>query len=168
MSTDPVTYNPQSGNYIAADGRVYNVVDMLGSGTPINEQVYDVNQYAPKCGLVLGSDGRMYDLPQLLLALAAKRENAQPKDSAAESAERKRLALLRASDPAMTLDRLGLTVPEGTTFKAWEPFLTRLGDALTGDVARYRQALRDLPKRPDWPNTPPEDWPQAPEGMNEN
>ncbi len=164
MSNEPVSMNPQCGNYIASDGRIYNVVDLLGGGTPVNNRVYDVRQYAPKCGLVLGSDGRVYDLPALFLAAAARHEAAQA-ESTEPTNEAKRMALLRASDRAMALDRLGLTVPEGTTFKAWEPFLAALGAALTGPVAAYRQALRDLPKHPNWPYLQPEDWPQAPEGI---
>ena len=42
--------------------------------------------------------------------------------TATDAASRKRDALLRHSDAAVTLDRPGLTVPEGVTFKAWEPF----------------------------------------------
>jgi hypothetical protein len=165
MENDILTGTPQGGNYIASDGRAYNIVDLLGGGTPVNSQVYDVRQYAPKCGLVLGGDGRVYDLPALLLAAAARRETAKA-ESAEQAAEAERMALLRASDRAMALDRLGLAVPEGTTFKAWEPFLAALGAALTGPVAAYRQALRDLPKNPNWPNLQPEDWPKAPEGID--
>ncbi len=159
---------PQSGNYIASNGQVYNIVDLLGGGTPVNAQVYDVRQYAPKCGLVLGSDGRVYDLPALLLA-AASRESVPVEAELKEytpTAEETRQQLLRDSDTAMAIDGLGLTVPEGATFKAWQPFLEALGAAITGEIAQYRQALRDLPKHPNWPNLQPEDWPKPPEGLS--
>lgn len=163
--------SPQGGNYLAANGRVYNLVDLLGGGTPINDQVYDVSQYAPKCGLVLGNDGRVYDLPALLLALSARSGGTPVAAELREyvpTAEESRQRLLRESDPAMALDRQGLSVPQGSTFKAWEPFLTALGNALTGDVAQYRQALRALPQHPDWPNLKPEDWPTKPEGIGDD
>lgn len=179
MSFDQSGASPQSGNYIAANGRVYNMVDLLGGGTPINDTVYDINQYAPKCGLVLGSDGRVYDLTELLRNAAQKPVGAPAVETAAvaaantlapetalEAALHKRRALLRDSDHALALDRLGLTVPQGSTFKAWEPFLAALGSALNGAVATYRQALVDLPKLPNWPGLQPEDWPQAPEGVD--
>ncbi|HXK77687.1 MAG TPA: hypothetical protein PKY19_04305, partial [Oscillospiraceae bacterium] len=41
-----------------------------------------------------------------------------------------------------------------------------LGAALNGPIARYRQALRDLPDDPNWPDLQPEDWPKAPEGTD--
>jgi hypothetical protein len=158
---------PQGGNYIAANGRVYNMVDLLGGGTPINDQVYDVRQFAPKCGLVLGSDGRVYDLTALLLACGSRA--GVPVETELKTytptAEETRLRLLRESDAAMAIDRLGLTVSEGTTFKAWEPFLTALGNALTGEVATYRQALLALPTHPNWPDLLPEDWPKAPDAL---
>lgn len=158
---------PQGGNYIGADGRVYNIVDLLGGGVPVSDAVYDVHQYAPKGGLVLGSDGRVYDLTQLLYAAAHRAQDSAAAASAQETPEEKRRALLRGSDAAMALDGLGLQVPEGTTFKAWEPFLTSLGAAITGKVAAYRQALRDLPQHPRWPDLLAEDWPTVPEGLAE-
>jgi len=63
----------------------------------------------------------------------------------------KRNQLLAESDCEMTLDRMGLEVPDGTTFAAWKPFLKALGDRLTGDWAKYRQALRDLPSQEGFP-----------------
>ena len=169
MDQEPNTASPQGGNYIAANGRVYNMVDLLGGGTPLGDQVYDVRQYAPKCGLVLGSDGRVYDLTALLFA-AAHRQS-EPQAAAAlpeETPKAKRARLLRESDRAMALDRLGLCVPEGATFKAWEPFLAALGAALTGEVAAYRQALYELPRHPQWPDVPPEAWPQMPDGLQQD
>lgn len=166
---DSSSFNPQSGNYIAANGRVYNMVELLGGGTPINDQVFDINQYAPKCGLVLGRDGRVYDLTELLRNAAAKPVAAaveEASENTVQAAERKRAKLLRASDRAMALDRLELPpAPDGATFKAWEPFLAALAGVATGEIAMYRKALRDLPQHPDWPNLQPGEWPQPPVGV---
>lgn len=59
--------------------------------------------------------------------------------------------LLRESDSDMCLDRLGLTVPSGSTFTAWISFFRTLGEVLLGNIAAYRQALRDLPAQPGFP-----------------
>lgn len=167
MDQEPNTASPQGGNYIAANGRVYNMVDLLGGGTPVNDQVYDINQYAPKCGLVLGSDGRVYDLTALLLAFASRGSIAMETElkEYIPTAEETRQRLLRESDAAMAIDRLGLTVPDGATFKAWEPFLTAFGHALTSEVVTYRQALLALPTHPNWPCLRPEDWPKTPDAL---
>jgi len=81
-------------------------------------------------------------------------------DLAAAAARAKRNELLSASDSSMALDRLGLTVPSGSTFTAWLTFLRNLGSALTGEFAKYRQALRDLPEQPGFPYEI--EWPDLP------
>ncbi len=59
---------PVSGKIIAADGQTHNIVDLLGGGSPICDEVYDIASYAPASGLVIGSDGKLYDLTKLLAA----------------------------------------------------------------------------------------------------
>lgn len=81
------------------------------------------------------------------------RENAE----AAVRAERDKL--LRETDANMALDRLGLDVPTGTTFSAWLSFLSKLGEVLVGDMAKYRQALRDVPQQEGFPYNVV--WPEA-------
>lgn len=89
----------------------------------------------------------------------------------AKSNERNRLAaiirdkrdkLLQESDARMCLDRMGLSAPNGTNFTAWLDFLKTLAKEISGDWAKYRKALRDLPEQPGFPYdvtfpTPPED-----------
>lgn len=83
------------------------------------------------------------------------------KEAAAE-ARAKRNELLAASDSSVALDRLGLEVPEGSTFTAWLSFLSGIGKAISGAWPIYRQRLRDLPQQPgfpfeiDWPVKPAE------------
>ena len=84
----------------------------------------------------------------------------QANEIAASAARAVRDQLLKDSDASMALDRLGLSVPSGSTFTAWLSFLKGLGDVLTGNVARYRQALRDLPQQPGFPYDI--DWPEKP------
>ena len=79
---------------------------------------------------------------------------------AAAAARAVRDQLLKDSDASMALDRLGLDVPSGTTFTAWLSFLRGLGSVLTGAIAQYRQALRDLPNQPGFPFEI--DWPEKP------
>ena len=59
--------------------------------------------------------------------------------------------LLEATDKAMRIDRLGLQPPDGTTFSAWAEFLKGLGNATTGTMAQYSQALRDVPQQEGFP-----------------
>lgn len=59
--------------------------------------------------------------------------------------------LLKESDSELTLDRMGLEVPTGTTFKVWLSFFKQLGQALNGDWAKYRQELRDLTEQEGFP-----------------
>lgn len=75
------------------------------------------------------------------------------KETAKASAEvrKKRDELLAKSDEYMCLDRLGLTVPSGSTFTAWLSFLKGLGNILNGSIAKYRQALRDIPEQDGFP-----------------
>ena len=72
-------------------------------------------------------------------------------DSAAEFCRKIRNKLLEDSDAEMSFDRLGLSVPSGTTFTAWLSFLKGLGDALTGAWSNYRKALRDIPEQEGFP-----------------
>lgn len=86
----------------------------------------------------------------------------QDEESAAELARRIRNKLLENTDNRMTFDRLGLSVPSGTTFTVWLKFLKALGDILVGSWASYRQALRDIPEQAGFPfnvvfPTPPEE-----------
>ncbi|MBQ6480393.1 MAG: hypothetical protein IJI45_04665 [Anaerolineaceae bacterium] len=68
--------------------------------------------------------------------------------------------MLADSDASMALDRLGLIVPSGSTFTAWLSFLRGLGLVLTGKIALYRQALRDIPQQPGFPYDI--EWPEKP------
>ena len=83
-----------------------------------------------------------------MLLEKAKREE---KNRLAKSIREKRDKLLAESDCEMVLDRMNLEVPDGSTFTAWKPFLKSLGEKLTGDWAKYRQALRDIPNQEDFP-----------------
>lgn len=89
-------------------------------------------------------------------------------DDYAEAAQRMRAernALLAKSDKALCLDRMGLTIPNGTTFTAWLTFFKGLGAFLTGSAPAYRQQLRDITQHPNFPYLSPGDWPQPPEGL---
>lgn len=59
--------------------------------------------------------------------------------------------LLKESDANMCLDRMGLNIPEGTTFSAWLSFFKSLGSAISGEMAKYRQELRDITKQEGFP-----------------
>lgn len=84
-------------------------------------------------------------------------------ETAAEIARKIRNRLLAESDAEVALDRLGLQAPTGESFTAWLAFLKKLGQALAGEWAEYRQALRDLPQSEGWPLNIV--WPDSP-GQN--
>ncbi|MBQ7726810.1 MAG: hypothetical protein IJT66_06670 [Clostridia bacterium] len=72
-------------------------------------------------------------------------------EDAAFFARKIRNKLLEESDCRLTLDRLGLKVPGGSTFSSWLSFLRGLGEILTGKWASYRKQLRDLPEQEGFP-----------------
>lgn len=90
----------------------------------------------------------MMDVLQTRYAKACEEQNVE---DAAMFARKIRNKLLEASDNRLTLDRLGLVAPSGSTFTAWLSFLKALGNILTGAWAKYRQDLRDLPDQPGFP-----------------
>ena len=55
-----------SGRLIGEDGKVYNIVDLLGGGTPVSQQMYNIDNYSPTSGRVIGEDGKVYNLVDLL------------------------------------------------------------------------------------------------------
>lgn len=76
---------------------------------------------------------------------------ARDEESAAEFCRKIRNKLLEQSDAELSIDRLGLTAPSGSTFTAWLSFLKGFGNALSGKWSAYRQALRDITKQPGFP-----------------
>ena len=86
----------------------------------------------------------------------------QNEDDAAMFARKIRNKLLDESDSRMLLDRFNLVVPSGITFSAWLQFFKGLGGIITGQWAKYRKALRDLPEQEGFPfeiefPTPPDE-----------
>ena len=63
----------------------------------------------------------------------------------------RRRHLLAESDKEMMIDRMGLEVPTGVSFSAWLEFLKKLGSVMSGDLAKYRQELRDIPQQEGFP-----------------
>lgn len=57
---------PTTGNVIGADGKLYNLVSLLGGSEPVDDRVFDVSSYSPWLGLLIGADGRVYDIVQLI------------------------------------------------------------------------------------------------------
>ena len=85
-------------------------------------------------------------------------------NQAAKEIREKRNKLLQESDNEMCLDRIGLEVPEGSSFSNWINFLKGLGSLLKGDMARYRQELRDITTQPGFPYNV--EFPQKPTNSN--
>ena len=70
---------------------------------------------------------------------------AKNEEEAAEFARRLRNKLLDSSDKQMSLDRLSLDTASATKF------ITSLKTIFTGDWAKYRQSLRDIPQQKGFP-----------------
>ena len=85
--------------------------------------------------------------------IEAWREKAMKEDYDRAAAEVRAIRdrLLAESDKEMMIDRMGLEVPTGVSFTAWLDFLKKLGAAVSGEMARYRQELRDIPKQEGFP-----------------
>ena len=83
-----------------------------------------------------------------VIALAIRRGDEK---AATILTRRYRDALLRQSDKEVSLDRLNLTVPKGLLFTDWLKFFQQIAEMLTGDWAKYRQALRDIPQQEGFP-----------------
>lgn len=100
----------------------------------------------------------MLDVKQAALAKAIELGD---EDGAAELARQIRDKLLSESDKEMVLDRMGLQVPEGSSFTAWLEFLRKLGEALVNEWSAYRQKLRDIPQQEGFPLNI--EWPTSPD-----
>lgn len=63
--------------------------------------------------------------------------------------------LLTESDNYVLIDRLGITIPDNisatTMLDVLKQLFSNLGDVLNGPWAKYRQALRDITKQPNFP-----------------
>lgn len=92
---------------------------------------------------------------------AAKKEL----EAAATAVREVRNRLLSESDAAMALDRMGLELPDSITtttmLKVFKSLVEVLKNAVSGDWAKYRQALRDIPNQPGFPYEI--NWPKKPE-----
>ena len=95
-------------------------------------------------------DNLLENVQKTLDAWMTSARNAEYARLAAE-VRAKRDALLAETDKEMCLDRLGLTSPEGSTFTAWMGFLKTIASAVFGPMAKYRQALRDIPQQEGFP-----------------
>ena len=85
--------------------------------------------------------------------IEAWRERAMREDYDRVAAEVRAIRdkLLAESDKEMMIDRMGLEVPTGVSFSAWLDFLKKLASAVSGNLAKYRQELRDIPKQEGFP-----------------
>lgn len=100
----------------------------------------------------------MLDVKQAALAKAIEIGD---EDGAAELARQIRDKLLAESDKEMVLDRMGLQVPDGSSFTAWLEFLRKLGEAIVNEWSTYRQKLRDIPQQEGFPFNI--EWPTSPD-----
>ena len=73
-------------------------------------------------------------------------------DQTAEEIRKIRNQLLEQSDKDMTIDRIVSDIPrDPSSITAFLPFLKSLIASLSGKMAKYRQALRDVPQQEGFP-----------------
>lgn len=76
-------------------------------------------------------------------------------DEVAAEVRAKRDALLAETDKEFALDRINLNIPEkvtaSTMLNAFKDILSVLGSVCSGEMAKYRQALRDIPSQEGFP-----------------
>lgn len=72
-------------------------------------------------------------------------------EETAKKVRSKRNEMLAESDKEMCLDRLGVAQPSGSAFSDWLAFLQRISSVMFGEMARYRQELRDITKQQGFP-----------------
>lgn len=108
---------------------------------------YSADEYTLTSPVSLALNKRVED------NIEAWRERAMQEDYDRVAAEVRAIRdkLLADSDKEMVLDRMGLEVPTGVSFTAWLDFLKKLGAAVSGEMAKYRQALRDVPTQDGFP-----------------
>lgn len=79
----------------------------------------------------------------------------QEYEKLAEEIRAKRNKLLEETDKEMCLDRLNLQLPETLTgtslLSGVKQFFEGLGNIFNGDMAKYRQELRDITKQEGFP-----------------
>lgn len=108
------------------------------------------------------ADVQKSELMETLKAAYERACEERNEEDAAEFARKIRNKMLDDSDNRMSIDRFGLVVPTGVTFTVWLQFFKDLGEIITGDWAKYRKNLRDLPEQAGFPfniefPTPPEE-----------
>ena len=112
-------------------------------------------------------DGVQYTAEEYSLPLAAaknivERFNAHKEDwrelaiqkdynETAAAVREIRNKLLDATDKEMSLDRIISELPSGQSITDFLPFLKALVTALSSAMAKYRQALRDVPQQEGFP-----------------
>lgn len=76
-------------------------------------------------------------------------------DELAAEVRAKRDALLAETDKEFALDRINLNIPEkvtaSTMLNAVKDIFAVLGSVCSGDMAKYRQTLRDIPEQEGFP-----------------
>lgn len=112
----------------------------------INEQ-WSATEYVLKLKYDPRIEERISNKPSVWMDKVRK----EAYDYAARKVREKRNALLAESDKEMVLDRLGVSQPSGSAFSDWLAFLQRISSVMFGEMARYRQELRDITKQEGFP-----------------
>lgn len=111
------------------------------------DRVFSADEYLLKLRYSEGLVQRILSDPEIYLNKAKSDDYEQ----AAMEIRAKRNAILSDTDKEMCLDRLGVSKPSGSSFSDWLSFLQRISSVMFGEMARYRQELRDITKQEGFP-----------------
>ncbi len=117
---------------VEREGEVIYTYDEYRASVPYRENLLDAVKLRPAEWL---NTAKLAEYTKLANEVRAKRD-----------------ALLCESDARMSIDRMHLPAPSGeNSVAAYLAFLQELANAVSGEWAQYRQALRDIPAQSGFP-----------------
>ena len=130
------------------------IVDKDG---PHTRTQWSADEYTLRMPVTANIQERFTANKEVWRAIAKERDY----DGTAREIRELRNKLLAESDKEMTIDRIVSSLPDNPgSVTAFLPFLKSLLVSLTGGMAKYRQALRDVPQQEGFPYNVV--WPEAP------
>lgn len=120
----------------------------------LDEEITTYYEYDCYTLVVPNRSGLIDDLENNLAEWLEKAKQTEA-NALADKIRAKRDKLLVETDKDMAFDRLNLTIPEKITtttlLSVVKEFIGGISGVLNGDMARYRQALRDIPQQEGFP-----------------
>ena len=134
--------------YFREDIQEEQIIVDAGPGSPHTEAQWSAEEYTLRMPVTANIQERFTANKEAWRAIAKERDY----DETAREIRELRNKLLAESDKEMTIDRIVSSLPDNPgSVTAFLPFLKSLLVSLTGGMAKYRQALRDVPQQEGFP-----------------